>query len=52
MGQQQNNPGLGQNQGQGMGQQQTPALVAQLQRQLPNQQSMMGQQYSHQPPPY
>lgn len=44
------------NQNQGQPIQQTPALVAQLQRQLPNQTGMMGQQnmgqqYSHQPPP-
>lgn len=52
MGGQAGGPGMGQSQNQGMGQQQTPALVAQLQRQMPNQQSMMGQQYSHQPPPY
>lgn len=47
--------GMGQNNSL-MGQQQTPALVAQLQqRQMPqNQQGMMGQQqqYQHQPPPY
>lgn len=36
------------NQGQGL--QQTPALVAQLQRQMPNQPGgMMNQQYSQQP---
>lgn len=42
---------MGQNANQNMGQgnpgmqgQQTPALVAQLQRQMPNQQNMMGQQ--------
>ncbi|GAB0086625.1 Mediator of RNA polymerase II transcription subunit 12 [Sergentomyia squamirostris] len=53
MGQQPNPQGMNQGQGQGMGQQQTPNLVAQLQRQIPNQQNMMGQQqYQHQPPPY
>lgn len=42
-----------QNPNQGMGSQQTSALVAQLQRQIPNQQNMMGggqqqqQQYNH-----
>lgn len=56
MGQQQGNqPGMmvgGQGVPQSSMQQQTPALVAQLQRQMPNQQNMMGgQQYSHQPPP-
>lgn len=51
--QQGNNQGMVQNQGQGMNQQQTPNLVAQLQRQMPNQGNMMGQQYPHQqPPPY
>ncbi|XP_037934116.1 mediator of RNA polymerase II transcription subunit 12-like [Teleopsis dalmanni] len=51
---QQNNSGsvIGQQQTQSMGQQQTPNLVAQLQRQMPNQQNMMGQQFQHQPPPY
>lgn len=43
---------MGQTQNQSMGQQQTPNLVAQLQRQMPSQQSMMGQQFQHQPPPY
>lgn len=52
MAQQGNTQGMVQNQGQGMSQQQTPNLVAQLQRQMPNQGNMMGQQYSHQPPPY
>jgi hypothetical protein len=37
------NQNMGQNQG--MQGQQTPALVAQLQRQIPNQQNMMGQQH-------
>ena len=37
---------------QSMGQQQTPNLVAQLQRQMPQQGNMMGQQYQQQPPPY
>jgi len=41
--------GLGQPQPQSMGQQQTPNLVAHLQRQMPPQQNLMGQQY---PPPY
>ncbi|XP_053693573.1 mediator of RNA polymerase II transcription subunit 12 [Sabethes cyaneus] len=50
--QQGNSQGMVQNQGQGISQQQTPNLVAQLQRQMPNQGGMMGQQYSHQPPPY
>ena len=46
-------PGMVPGQNQNLVQQQTPALVAQLQRQMPNQQGMMGQQYSnHQPPPY
>lgn len=49
--QQQGNPqNMPQNQGQVMNPQQTPALLAQLQRN--QQQNMMGQQYSHQPPPY
>lgn len=56
MGQQPNNSGMNQNMGQNQGpgglQQQTPALVAQLQRQLPNQQNpnnnMMGQQQQQQ----
>lgn len=53
MGQQSGGQVMGGNQIQGMGQQQTPALVAQLQRQMPNnQQNMMGQQFAHQPPPY
>lgn len=57
MGQQQGQQGMMVGQGVGVPQsnmqQQTPALVAQLQRQMPNQQNMMGggQQYSHQPPP-
>lgn len=50
MGQQ--NPGQGVP-NQSMGQQQTPNLVAQLQRQMPQQGNMMGQQqYPQQPPPY
>lgn len=52
MGQQGNTQGMVQNQGQGINPQQTPNLVAQLQRQIPNQANMMNQQYSHQPPPY
>lgn len=52
MGQQANTQGMVQNQGQGINPQQTPNLVAQLQRQIPNQANMMNQQYSHQPPPY
>ncbi|XP_058826167.1 mediator of RNA polymerase II transcription subunit 12 isoform X2 [Topomyia yanbarensis] len=52
MAQQGNAQSMVSNQGQGISQQQTPNLVAQLQRQMPNQGSMMGQQYSHQPPPY
>lgn len=51
-----NSQGMPQNQGQqqGMVSQQTPALVAQLQRQMPNQQNMMGGsgQYSHQSQQY
>lgn len=52
MGQGGNAQGMMQNQGQGMSTQQTPNLVAQLQRQMPNQNNMMGQQYPHQPPQY
>lgn len=43
--------GMGQAQNQSVGQQQNPNLVAQLQRQMPNQPNMMAQQYQH-PPPY
>lgn len=53
MGQPGNGQGMQSNQGQGIVGQQTPALVAQLQqRQLPNQQGMMNQPYSHQSQPY
>lgn len=61
MGQQPNNQAMMANQGQGINPQQQPqsALVAQLQRQLPNQQQNMmggGQQMggypNQQPPPY
>lgn len=50
-------PGNTQNPGQNLMGLQTPALVAQLQRNMPNQQSMMGggqqqQQYSHQSQQY
>ncbi|XP_012157623.1 mediator of RNA polymerase II transcription subunit 12 isoform X2 [Ceratitis capitata] len=44
--------GMVQSQNQNINQQQTPNLVAQLQRQLPNQQNMPGQQYQHHQPPY
>lgn len=48
---QQGAQGMQPNQGQGLVSQQTPALVAQLQRQMPNQPGggMMNQQYSQQP---
>lgn len=48
---QQGAQGMQPNQGQGLVSQQTPALVAQLQRQMPNQPGAMmnQQQYSQQP---
>lgn len=47
---QQGAQGMQPNQGQGLVSQQTPALVAQLQRQMPNQpNAMMNQQYQQQP---
>ncbi|XP_065362312.1 mediator of RNA polymerase II transcription subunit 12 [Calliphora vicina] len=48
----QNTAAGGMGQAQNQAQQQNPNLVAQLQRQMPNQPNMMGQQYQHQPPPY
>lgn len=52
MGQQNSGTGIGQSQMSSMVQQQTPNLVAQLQRTIPSAQGMMAQQFSHQPPPY
>lgn len=54
MNQQPNNQNMVGNQGQGMNPQQPQsALVAQLQRQMPNQQNnMMGGAQYQQPPPY
>ena len=48
----QNSAAGGMSQAQNQAQQQNPNLVAQLQRQMPNQPNMMGQQYQHQPPAY
>ncbi|XP_053952876.1 mediator of RNA polymerase II transcription subunit 12 [Anastrepha ludens] len=44
--------GMVQSQNQNINQQQTPNLVAQLQRQLPNQHNLSVQQYQHHQPPY
>lgn len=48
----QNTAAGGMGQAQNQAQQQNPNLVAQLQRQMPNQANIMSQQYQHQPPPY